>query len=372
MDRKNITNILSKNKSISNLKSKFDLEYYSELPLINSKNINCLMKKNPRKKLYLKKLVFNPISYVYQKKIKLLSQVSPIAKNINKNYSIKEIAEFTKRKFFIKNYHKTIDADSIKSRNKNISKIINKNNSDISINKKNRPSLNIIDLSNNYSSKKNIDNNKVTKLEKKSINFTNRYLIDFKKSLLEIYNPKNHKEKMFQNNIRYVHNFLNKIPKNNPKLTEKDSKEIFPKYEYISYFGVDNKIITKLTSSKYDTEDEKKDNNFLKLNIESRVPPDFANYENIDDYRNKNYIKQIQLKKKKKINNKGLNSNIISLSKRSRKGYEVVFKEKNKSFEELVNNAFEQRNDITKQLANLINEDKKVYERQFELIKSEK
>ena len=45
---------------------------------------------------------------------------------------------------------------------------------------------------------------------------------------------------------------------------------------------------------------------------------------------------------------------------------------KNKSFSELVNNAFEQRDKITFKLENLINIDKKMYEKEFEAIKSNK
>ena len=215
MDNKNKDNKLIKSNSIANLKSILKLNDYNnsfnELPLINSKNINVTLNKKPKQKLSFKKLIFNPISYVYQNKIKLLSQVSPFAKDINKFYSMKEINEFTTRKFFIKNYHRTINGDNNNNkttRNKKHLKFIPRNNSDVHI-IKNRPSLNIIDLSNNYAIKEN-NKNKTSKLETKSkIDFTtNRHLIDYKKSLMEIYNPKNFKEKNFQRKVNFIHNFL--------------------------------------------------------------------------------------------------------------------------------------------------------------------
>ena len=87
MNNKNKDYKLIKNNSIPNLKNNLKLnDYYNafnELPIINSKNINVTLHKKPKQKLSFKKLIFNPISYVYQNKIKLLSQVSPIAKNLN-------------------------------------------------------------------------------------------------------------------------------------------------------------------------------------------------------------------------------------------------------------------------------------------------
>ena len=370
MDNRNKANTLIKNNSIPNLKSNLKLnDYYNsfnELPVINSKNINATLNKKPKQKLTFKKLIFNPISYVYQNKIKLLSQVSPIAQNINKYYSIKEINDFTRRKFFIKNFHRTInDNNNTTTRNKKNLNLLPRNNSDINI-IKNRPSLNIIDLSNNYSLKEN-NANRTPKLETKSkISFsTNRHLIDYKKSLMEIYNPKNFKEKDYQHKVNFIHNFLYKTPENIIKSEEKNSEEIIPKYEYISYFGIMNKIITKFTSNKYNNHDENNfQNKYLKLKVQLKSS-DFADYENIDDYRNKKYIKEIQQKKRIKLKEK------YKLEKLKKEKKETdVYKERSRNFSELVNGALEQRKEITDKLENLIDIDKKIYEKDFENIKS--
>ena len=86
----------------------------------------------------------------------------------------------------MKNFHRTINDNNNTTRNKKNLKLISRNNSDVNI-INNRPSLNIIDLSNNYAIKEN-NANKTSKLETKSkIGFiTNRHLIDYKKSLIEI------------------------------------------------------------------------------------------------------------------------------------------------------------------------------------------
>ena len=372
MDNKNNKYKLIKNNSIPNLKNNLKLnDYYNafnELPIINSKNINVTLHKKPKQKLSFKKLIFNPISYVYQNKIKLLSQVSPIAKNLNKFYSVKEINDFTRRKFFMKNYHRTINDNNNTTRNKKNLKLISRNNSNVNI-INNRPSLNIIDLSNNYAIKEN-NANKTSKLETKSkIGFiTNRHLIDYKKSLIEIYNPKNFKEKDYQHKVNFIHNFLYKTPENIIKNEEKNSEEIIPKYEYISYFGIMNKIITKFTSTKYNKNDEKNfQNKYLKLKVQLKSS-DFADYENEDDYRNKKYIKEIQKKTKNKLKEK---NKLEKISKR-KKGNADVYKERSRNFSELVNGALEQRKEITNRLENLIDIDKKIYEKEFDNIKSGK
>ena len=373
MENKNPNNILTKNNSVTNLKSNFKLEYFNELPFINSKKTDSDMNKKPRKKLFLQKLTFNPISYNYLNKIKQLSQVTPIAKNINKHFSIKEITEFTKRKFYIKNIRRDIENDSTKRRNKIHLKLITRNNSDINLNKNNRPSLNIIDLTNNCSIKNN--NNIPKKIGKKSlIDFTYRNYINYKKYLDNIYNPKEHKGKGYLNKIRYVHNCIYKTPENKIKLEEKNSDEIIPKYEYICYYGIPNKIITKLTSAKLYSENDKNfENQYLKSKVQLKTPPDFDDCENMNDYRNKKYIKQIEQKNKmqklleEELKDKNEMKNIVQRSRRDKEKY----RERNKTFEEMVNDAFRRRNEINKKLEEAVDADKKIYEREFEKMQKE-
>jgi formiminotetrahydrofolate cyclodeaminase len=59
------------------------------------------------------------------------------------------------------------------------------------------------------------------------------------------------------------------------------------------------------------------------------------------------------------------------ISKR-KKGNADVYKERSRNFSELVNGALEQRKEITNRLDNLIDIDKKIYEKEFDNIKSSK
>ena len=379
MDSRNKNNISTKNNSISISESKNDLKENNEnnnneLPIINTKIIN----KKPKGKLFYKKIVFNPISYDYQSKIKLLSQVKPIAKTINKHYSMKEISEFAHRKYLMKNYQKNTDINnnnnSNSKRNNKKKRIISRNISDINVINE-RPNLNIINITKNHSTKEKENNiKKITKSENKSKIYcnTNRYIINYRNSLEAIYDPKNHEDKKYQNKLDFVHNYLYKTSDNEiiKPINKKNIKEILPRYEFISYSGKTSKVITKLTSTKYEPKEEKK-LSIIKLKLKS---PYLVDYENVDDYRNKRYIKILQYKKKKsrekemKLKKKEL-KNFNEINKR---GLEEVHKMKNKSFSELVNNAFEQRDKITFKLENLINIDKKMYEKEFEAIKSNK
>ena len=49
-----------------------------------------------------------------------------------------------------------------------------------------------------------------------------------------------------------------------------------------------------------------------------------------------------------------------------------MYKERSRNFSELVNGALEQRKEITNKLDNLIDIDKKIYEKEFDNIKSSK
>ena len=380
---------LVKNNSLPDIKSKYELnnlDFYEELPAIFSKNMTNKETtiKKPKKILYLKKLEFNPISYTYLNNLKLFSNITSISRNIKKHYSMREINEFTKRKFF------PISSQTIQIRKRktpnNFSKIIQDNNK--------TPSLSIIDLSNNNFAKTNIkedNNNRITNSGNKSkIEFgCNSRIINYKKNILKLFKDyENKKGKLYQNKARFVHDFLfkknndskinmnnsvNHTPQNEGKSEEKVSYEVNPKYEYVDYTGITNKIITKLTSIvKYNNTvrpDSSFQNNFLNFKVQSKMP-NLAFYENIDDYRNKNYIKSIE-KKKKVINSKEIENKmktrqeIKKLFSLSRKGYNMIFEKKNNKFNKLVKQAFNEKNRINKKLDNLITMGKKYYEQNF-------
>ena len=145
--------ILKKNQSIQNLVSNLKLKKLNmnyELPFIHSK-IKVKNSTKSEKNILKKKLSFNFISFDYQNKLRLLSQITPLNKKINKYYSIKEINDFNKKNPFPMNYHKTMD-DNIyitRSRNKKKSNFISRNVSDIY----DKSNLGIVNLSSNFSVK---------------------------------------------------------------------------------------------------------------------------------------------------------------------------------------------------------------------------
>ena len=355
------------------------IEYCNEFPFIKSKK-SFEIKQKSNKKPILKNILFNPLSYIYQKRIKLLSQITPISNNINKFYSLKEIKSFTKRQNYPKNSSQTMaDCISLKSRNKKKIKLIKRNISDANIINKKRPFLSIIDLTNNYDTKED-DINKNKKSEKKSkiiFNNNHHYILNkFQKNLLEKYNPLNYKTRKYQINPKFVHDFLY-----NKKQNEiNDTNEINSKYEYeyINYFGITHKLITKLTSSNINPEEKitytnnknNCDNNYVKIKIKSNL----MNYKNNDDLRNKKYIEQIQKKiniekAMNKINQEIKKDEINILNEKRKKRFKKIMERKNNNFMSLVKNAFNEHNKINKKLSNLVEIDKKTYEKDFNSIK---
>ena len=376
----NILNIKRSN-SLSNTKSKPELkivDYNNELPLIQSKmNSDINNNEKSTKKVFFKKLLFNPISSDYRNKLKLLSQVTPISKNINKFYSKKEIFEFTKKHFFqdiIDNNNTTV-----KNRNKKNLKPILKNLSDINITEKRR-NLNIVELSNNYKSQ-NVTNEKIqTKENQEKINInTSHHLIDYKKSIKKILNPKNHKLKKFQTKPQYIHNFLYKTPQIIMKNKEKDNEnEIYPKFEYISYFGITHKLITKLTSPKHNSELKSSsdiDKKYLKYKIQLETPEVF-DYSNPNDYRNKKYLEKIQKEKKiKKSFEQELiekNEELNNVREQSKKSFSKIYDIKFRNLARQVENAFAKQKIINTKLTNLVDIDRKIYEKDFDSMKLNK
>ena len=378
----NILNIKRSN-SISNINSKPKLnkiDYKNESPLIQSKNNSDINNnKNSRKKIFFKKLLFNPISSDYRNKLKLLSQVTPISKSINQFYSKKEIFEFTKKNFF----QDIIDnnSNSVKHRNKKHLEPILKNLSDINITGK-RSNLNIIELSNNYKSQNVINEKNITKENQEKLNTnTSQHLIDYKKGLKNILNPKNHKLKKYQTKPHYIHNFLFKTPKGQGIIKNKEKNnenEIYPKFEYISYFGITHKLITKLTSPKYNSEVKScsdLDKKYLKYKIQLETPELF-DYANPNDFRNKKYLEKIQKEIKirksfeQELNKK--NEELNNIREKSKKSFSKVYDSKFRSFAKKIEDAFVKRKIINTKLANLIDIDKKIYEKDFDSMKSNK
>ena len=300
------------------------IEYCNEFPFIKSKK-SFEIKQKSNKKPILKNILFNPLSYIYQKRLKLLSQITPISNNLNK-----------------------------------------------------LPFLNIIDLTNNYDTKED-DINKIQKSEKKSkIIFNNNHHIlnKFQKNLLEKYNPLNYKTRKYQINPKFVHDFLY-----NKKQNEiNDTNEINSKYEYeyINYFGITHKLITKLTSSNINSEEKitytnnknNCENNYVKIKIKSNL----IDYENNDDLRNKKYIEQIQKKiniekAMNKINQEIKKDEINILNEQRKKRFKKIMERKNNNFIKLVKDAFNDQNKINKKLSDLVEIDKKTYENDFNSMK---
>ena len=369
----NINPILKKNKSIKNLLSNLKLKKLNnnyELPFIHSK---IKIDKHDKSKTKLNKLSLNFVSYDYKNRLKLLSQITPLTKKIKKYYSTKEIQEFNKKYSFPMNYHGTMDNNisSSSSRNRKSLNLITRNSSDIN----DKSNLGIIDLSNALTIKEDtkISYRKIENKEKMSSQNCQRF-INLKKGLEKILNPKRFKSKKYEGKKQLVHNYLFKTSLKNDdimKNEDKNSDEIFPKFEYVNYFGTTQKLITRLTSNNKNNSKEKNyfNNNYLKLKLKLKSP-DLIDYENFDDYRNKKYIEQIQkkIKNKKKLEQEIIDDNkefFKNLKEQVKINYEKLVENNKRSFDKYIYGALVEKNIIDNKLDNLIEIDKKIYENDF-------
>ena len=369
----NINPILKKNKSIKNLLSHLKLKKLNnnyELPFIHSK---IKIDKHDKSKTKLNKLSLNFVSYDYKNKLKLLSQLTPLTKKIKKYYSTKEIQEFNKKYSFPMNYHGTMDNNisSSSSRNRKSLNLITRNSSDIN----DKSNLGIIDLSNALTIKEDTKSSyrKIENKEKMSSQNCQRF-INLKKGLEKILNPKGFKSKKYEGKKQLVHNYLFKTSLKNDdimKNEDKNSDEIFPKFEYVNYFGTTQKLITRLTSNNKNNSEEKNyfNNNYLKLKLKLKSP-DLIDYDNFDDYRNKKYIEQIQkkIKNKKKLEQEIIDDNkefFKNLKEQVKINYEKLVENNKRSFDKYIYGALVEKNIIDNKLDNLIEIDKKIYENDF-------
>ena len=157
--------------------------------------------------------------------------------------------------------------------------------------------------------------------------------------------------------------------------------EIHPKYEYISYFGTTQKLVTRLTSPKYisevKTSSKKNDfqNNYLKYKIQLETPEVF-DYRNLNDFRNKKYLEKIQKEKKmeKSLEQelKEKNERMNDFKEKSKESFSKIFESNIRNFEKKVENALKKRNIIDNKLTNLFDVSRKIYEKAFETIKMDK
>lgn len=405
---KNISYINSLLKS--NEKSN-DLNYNKknsdkQIKKLKNQSNNCNINK---KNLYIKKLVFNPISLEDQKKLRK-SILSPIPHGSikNKNYSsieLKPVPVSKRRKLQPLNLNKSSSEVifSINKRNLNNRKFsfnINSNNNDDYINKgfkQKNINLKLIGFFTKYKDNKDYKDIEVKNKYKPISN--SKHIQEFKKSISDLYN-KIDEPKKFLYKANFIHKFLfntdrviyqnsdslsfqNKYPKNIQKIEDNiisndydDINEIKPKYEYIDYFGKENKIITKLTTNSKDTStynnEIKNIINNLKLNKQLRAPKLIA-LKDSDEYRNKNYIKLIQKKnerekkegeEEKKRKERGIKQ-IINISK---KGFEQLKTKKIKKFSGLIQNTIKEHKSVIKKLDNMIEIDKQNYQKEFDII----
>lgn len=163
------------------------------------------------------------------------------------------------------------------------------------------------------------------------------------------------------------------------KNKEKDNEnEIYPKFEYVSYFGITHKLITKLTSPKYNSEVKSSsdlDKKYLKSKIQLETPEIF-DYSNPNDYRNKKYLEKIQKEKKIKksfeqeLNEK--NEELNNVREKSKKSFSKIYDIKFRNFARKVENAFVKQKIINTKLTNLVDIDRKIYEKDFDSMKSNK
>ena len=372
-----------RNKSIKNLHSFLNLNKLNnnyELPFINSKN---KIKNSDKSINKFKKLSFNFISYDYKNRLKLLSQLTPLTQKIKKHYSSKEIKEFNKKIISPINYQRTMNSDisSKKTRNKNYSNIISRNLSYIN----DKSSSGIIDLSNGFLTKDDTKNNNTkneNKENKEKISLPNcQRFIDLRKDLEKILNPKRFRDKKYEIKKHFVHNCLfksNTLNSDIIKNEDKNMKEIFPKFEYINYFGITHKLITRLTSNNKNNSEEKNNNKnkYIKLQIKLKSP-DLLEYQNFDDCRNKKYIQKIEkkIKNKKKLEKEIIDENkefIKNMSEQTKKSYKKIVENNKRFFDKYIYGVLVEKNMIDNKLNNLIEIDKKVYGDDFDNLKSNK
>ena len=103
--------------------------------------------------------------------------------------------------------------------------------------------------------------------------------------------------------------------------------------------------------------------------------PDSFDYENIDDFRNKKYIEQIQkeIKIKKQIDKEIIeekNERIKNFNEKARKGYRNILENNQKYFAKFINDVINKKNMIDNKLEHLIEIDKKINDNDFDNIKS--
>ena len=364
-------------KSVANncseIKNNINNNKDKDLPSIKLKNQsnNC----NIHKHLFIQKIVFNPITYDIDKN-KRKSLLSPInlLLNKNKNNSSLELKPLSKKRLqplnlkrssseieFVKNSSskymrqnpKQISTNLISVSSKDSNKRTNKNDNNKMIKHK-KLTLKTIDFLMKYKFREHKD---ITIKNRYKYICNNKHIQEFKKSILDLYNKIGANHKKYLDNANFVHYFLfntenSAFPlhnsfsapnkRENGVLSYEDiTNDIKPKYEYIDYFGKENKIITRLTSNlnkinNYDINNN--GNNNLKLNKQLKVPKLLA-LKSSEDYKNKNYIKVLQKKKKEKMKKeqkiiKSRNiGNVIDISKR---GYEKLKNNQLKNFSGLI------------------------------------
>ena len=410
---------LSGNKSQRNVYDKNSVIISSDLPLIERRNQsnNCNIKKNKiQKHCFYKKIVFNPVSSKYQKKLKesLLSPISPLSKN--KNYSNFDLKQFSKRKFRPLNINRIYSENKYNSSRKNLKNTSNNissyNNNNIDAEKNNldkdkwkNHNLDLINLLMKYKHKKY--NETKDKCKCKYI-INNKHIQEFKKSILELYNKVGKNQKKYLNNINFVHFFLynnnniylnsETLPniKNKSKSFEINTHEntlinknmnnyklIEPKFEYIDFFGSPNKIITKLTTNYKNNDNNSKekpvicdinDNNKInELNYNLEFHKNLRNLKSIalkdtSEYKNRKNIKKLQKRKsnekileEEKLKQNG-KTNIIELSK---KGFDKLRSDRIRNFSHLINNTIKKHNIVTKKLNEIIELNKQNYIKEY-------
>ena len=113
---------------------------------------------------------------------------------------------------------------------------------------------------------------------------------------------------------------------------------------------------------------------YLKLQLKLKSPDSF-DYENIDDFRNKKYIEQIQkeIKIKKQIDKEIIeekNERIKYFNEKARKVYRNILENNQKYFAKFINDVINKKNMIDNKLEHLIEIDKKINDNDFDNIKS--
>ena len=400
MPKKTMINIFEYKKNINIPKNKKDLP---SIKLKNQSN-NCNIKK---RNLFIKKLVFNPITYDNEQKMKksLVSpfSFSPIAKI--KNYSCGKLKTLSKKKLQPINLKRP--SLEVKMERNTSSRNLSQNlrhfstNNSLDTNKLNKSDNNI---NNNNSINKGIKLKKLnlklidflTKYKfrvhkdtiiKNKFKFNNRHIQEFKKSIDDLYKKLGNNKRKYLNNANFVHSFLFNTERTinphqdslsvqnkkfNSSISYKDNaKEIKPKYELVEFCGKKNKVITRLTSNlnktkTYDKYDEGINN--LKLNKQLRVPKLMA-LKDSEEYKNKNYIKILQKKKKKekiiakKVSEQKKNmSKVIEVSK---KGYDKLKVKNIKNFSGLIKYTIQEHESVIKQLDSILDVNKKQYINNF-------